>query len=100
MPSRVALFDGVRVRVRDERSPAVDRFVDPCIRKVEAFGPAVDLDPRSGLDRSIDDRVEVHRMRLALLQKPAGGMRERGHEGVAHRADDASRHLLARLRER
>src|SRR5262249_37092117 len=52
-----------------------------------------------GSARSLEHRLQIDLIPLAARQQPAGGVAEHRHARVAHRLDDAVRHLLARLLE-
>ena len=93
----VELLGPVGVRVDDEPAAGLDGQAGPLDRQVEAMVGAVHLEGGAGLGGGGEDRLPVEVEVVAGLDHPAGRVGDDVDVGVADRAEDPGRQLLARL---
>ena len=72
-------------------TPASTRSPHVLAEQVEPVGQAVHLERDARLERDLEDRVEVERVRRPVVEEPARRVREAARGRMAHRLDDPRR---------
>ena len=87
------------VRVNDQANPKRLGALTRQPVDVQTKGVCIDLDPGAMLGGGLHDSFQIHFIRLAAQNQPAGSVAKHGHARMADRSNDPGCHLFQCLIE-